>query len=198
MLKDILQKTNLKKYKYDILHGDLDTSKKEHIMSELRAGKLNFIISTTVIEVGLDIPNANIMTIFNPERFGLSQLHQLRGRIGRGRHSSYCFLINDSKINDNSMERIKVFTQINDGFELSEKDLALRGPGAFYGAGSEQSGNVWNLNLGNIKRDIHILKEAKECADRIESYNIFTNDKDKIIKNIDLIWGKTINLTKIL
>ncbi len=198
LLKDILQKTNLKKYKYDILHGDLDTSKKEHIMSELRAGKLNFIISTTVIEVGLDIPNANIMTIFNPERFGLSQLHQLRGRIGRGRHSSYCFLINDSKINDNSMERIKVFTQINDGFELSEKDLALRGPGAFYGAGSEQSGNVWNLNLGNIKRDIHILKEAKECADRIESYNIFTNDKDKIIKNIDLIWGKTINLTKIL
>ena len=69
LLKDILQKTNLKKYKYDILHGDLDTSKKEHIMSELRAGKLNFIISTTVIEVGLDIPNANIMTIFNPERY---------------------------------------------------------------------------------------------------------------------------------
>ncbi|MDA9747770.1 ATP-dependent DNA helicase RecG [bacterium] len=197
-LQNILKSTNLGKYKYEILHGDLDTNEKDLIMTMFRSGELNFIISTTVIEVGVDIPNANIMTIFNPERFGLSQLHQLRGRIGRGKHKSYCFLINDGNINEVSLQRIESFTKISDGFELAEKDLLLRGPGAFYGAGKEQSGNVWNLNFANIKRDIDILKDAKLCSDKIKSYSIYKNDKQKILKNIDLIWGKTINLTKIL
>ena len=197
-LQNILKSTNLGKYKYEILHGDLNTNEKDLIMTMFRSGELNFIISTTVIEVGVDIPNANIMTIFNPERFGLSQLHQLRGRIGRGKHKSYCFLINDGNINEVSLQRIESFTKISDGFELAEKDLLLRGPGAFYGAGKQQSGNVWNLNFGNIKRDIDILKEAKLCSDKIKSYSIYKNDKEKILKNIDLIWGKTINLTKIL
>ena len=197
-LQNILKSTNLGKYKYEILHGDLNTDEKDQIMTMFRSGELNFIISTTVIEVGVDIPNANIMTIFNPERFGLSQLHQLRGRIGRGKHKSYCFLINDGNINEISLHRIESFTKISDGFELAEKDLLLRGPGAFYGAGKEQSGNVWNLNFANIKRDIDILKEAKLCSDKIESYSIYKDDKQKILKNIELIWGKTINLTKIL
>ena len=197
-LQNILKSTNLGKYKYEILHGDLNTNEKDLIMTMFRSGELNFIISTTVIEVGVDIPNANIMTIFNPERFGLSQLHQLRGRIGRGKHKSYCFLINDGNINEVSLQRIESFTKISDGFELAEKDLLLRGPGAFYGAGKQQSGNVWNLNFGNIKRDIDILKEAKLCSDKIKSYSIYKYDKEKILKNIDLIWGKTINLTKIL
>ena len=96
------------------------------------------------------------------------------------------------------MHRIESFTKISNGFELAEKDLLLRGPGAFYGAGKEQSGNVWNLNFANIKRDIDILKEAKLCSDKIESYSIYKDDKQKILKNIELIWGKTINLTKIL
>lgn len=197
-LQNILKSTNLSKYKYEILHGDLDTNKKDLIMTMFRSGELDFIISTTVVEVGVDIPNANIMTIFNPERFGLSQLHQLRGRIGRGKHKSYCFLINDGNINEVSLQRIESFTKISDGFELAEKDLLLRGPGAFYGAGKQQSGNVWNLNFANIKRDIDILKEAKLCSDKINSYSIYKSDKQKILKNIDLIWGKTINLTKIL
>ena len=197
-LQNILKSTNLGKYKYEILHGDLNTDEKDQIMTMFRSGELNFIISTTVIEVGVDIPNANIMTIFNPERFGLSQLHQLRGRIGRGKHKSYCFLINDGNINEISLHRIESFTEISDGFELAEKDLLLRGPGAFYGAGKEQSGNVWNLNFANIKRDIDILKDAKLCSDKIESYSIYKDDKQKILKNIELIWGKTINLTKIL
>ena len=98
--------------------------------------KIFILVSTTVIEVGIDFPNANVIIIEIANKFGLSQLHQLRGRIGRGKHKSYCFLINDGNINEVSLQRIESFTKISDGFELAEKDLLLRGPGAFYGAGT--------------------------------------------------------------
>ena len=109
------------------------------------------MVSPTAIKTCQNpFPNANVIIIENANKFGLSQLHQVRGRIGRGKHKSYCFLINDGNINEVSLQRIESFTKISDGFELAEKDLLLRGPGAFYGAGKQQSGNVWNLNFANI------------------------------------------------
>ncbi len=143
-----------------LIHGKMKSSEKDKIMSSYVKGETDILVSTTVIEVGVNVPNASLMVVENAERFGLAQLHQLRGRVGRGEYQSYCILFNDSK-SEISRERMKVMEKTSDGFVISEKDLELRGPGDFFG--TRQHG-IPDLKIANLYRDIEILKMAQEAA----------------------------------
>ena len=135
-------------------------------MASFKNHELDLLVSTTVIEVGVDVPNANIMVIENAERFGLSQLHQLRGRVGRGKHKSYCVLVTDAD-NKETTERMNIMTQTNDGFKISQKDLELRGCGEFFG--TRQHG-LPELKVANLFTDMQILKLAQQsCAKLLET-----------------------------
>ena len=146
------------------MHGRLKAAERGDIMSRFAEGSIDILVSTTVIEVGVDVPNATVMVIENAERFGLSQLHQLRGRIGRGGHSSYCILFSKGgKIAD---ERMKIMCETTDGFKISEKDLELRGPGEFFGI--RQHG-LPELKVANLSCDMYLLSLAKDAADKLLS-----------------------------
>lgn len=147
-------------FKVEYLHGKMKNKEKEDIMARYKAGEIDVLISTTVIEVGVDVPNSTIMMVENAERFGLAQLHQLRGRVGRGKHKSYCILKYDSK-SDVVQQRMNIMQQTNDGFVISEKDLELRGPGDFFG--TMQHG-VPEFKVANLFTDMEILKEAQAAA----------------------------------
>ena len=147
-----------KAYEVGLVHGRMKPSEKDEVMNAFHNGDISLLVSTTVIEVGVNVPNATIMCIEGAERFGLSQLHQLRGRVGRGSHQSYCILVSDSK-NDISQERLKLMEQTQDGFELAEQDLLLRGSGQLFGLA--QSG-LPDLRVANIIKDIEILVEARK------------------------------------
>ena len=151
-------------YSVEMLHGKMKPKDKESIMRNFKEGKIDVLISTTVIEVGVDVQNANIMVIENAERFGLAQLHQLRGRVGRGEYQSYCIL----KYNSNSdivHKRMKTMTDTNDGFKIAEKDLELRGSGEFFG--TKQHG-IPEFKIANLFEDIGVLKQVQELAVKIE------------------------------
>ena len=147
-----------KAYEVGLVHGRMKPSEKDEVMNAFHRGEISLLVSTTVIEVGVNVPNATIMCIEGAERFGLSQLHQLRGRVGRGYHQSYCILVSDSK-NDVSQERLKLMEQTQDGFELAEQDLLLRGSGQLFGLA--QSG-LPDLRIANIIKDIEILVKARK------------------------------------
>lgn len=146
--------------KIEALHGRMKTSEKEEIMRRFAEGETEALISTTVVEVGVDVPNATVMVVENAERFGLSQLHQLRGRVGRGKEQSYCILICGMSGN-NIAERMKIMCETNDGFKISEKDLELRGPGEFLG--TRQHG-LPAMKAGNLINDMQILRDAGAAA----------------------------------
>ena len=150
-------------YRVEYLHGKMKAKEKDDIMQRFKKGEIDILISTTVIEVGVDVPNASIMIIENAERFGLAQLHQLRGRVGRGEYKSYCILKNEghSKV---CKERMKVMCQTNDGFIISEKDLELRGSGDFFGTAQH---GVPELKIANLFENIRELKEVQELASQI-------------------------------
>lgn len=158
-------KTRFSGYKIGMVHGKLRQSEKDGIMTDFYAGKINLLVSTTVIEVGVNVPNASLMIVENAERFGLAQLHQLRGRVGRGSEQSYCILINRSR-NPIALQRMKIMEKTNDGFIISEEDLKLRGPGEFFG--TRQHG-LPDFRIANIYTDIHLLKEAQQAAIRMMS-----------------------------
>lgn len=149
--------------KVGLIHGKMRPSEKDDVMRSFISGETNILVSTTVIEVGVNVPNATLMVIENAERFGLSQLHQLRGRVGRSSYQSYCILFNDSK-SEIAKERMKVMTQTSDGFVISEKDLELRGPGDFFG--TRQHG-IPDLKIANLYKDMEILKKAQEAAEML-------------------------------
>ena len=144
----------------ECIHGRMKAKPRDEIMSRFAAGEVDVLVSTTVIEVGVDVPNAALMIIENAERFGLSQLHQLRGRVGRGRHKSYCVLVSDAKGAD-ARERLAALTHIHDGFKIAEEDLRLRGPGDFFGA--RQHG-LPELHIADLGADMDVLKTAQAAA----------------------------------
>ena len=143
-------------FKCDLLHGRINPEEKDAIMRDFRGAKTDVLVATTVIEVGVDVPNANIMYIYNAERFGLSQLHQLRGRIGRGAHKSYCVLMAD-KPGVEAQEKLKVLEATNDGFEIAEADLRIRGAGEILG--TAQSG-LTGLKLGDLVTETDLVQEC--------------------------------------
>lgn len=145
------------------VHGKLKSKEKEAVMASFVAGELDVLVSTTVIEVGVDVPNASLMVVENAERFGLSQLHQLRGRVGRGKHQSYCVLITASK-SDTARERLRALASTNDGFKIAEEDLRLRGPGDFFG---KRQHGLPQLKVADFAADVALLKEAKQAAERL-------------------------------
>jgi ATP-dependent DNA helicase RecG len=151
-------------YKISCVHGKLSAEEKEREMQKFVRGESHIMLATTVIEVGIDVPNASVMVIENAERFGLSQLHQLRGRVGRGANQSYCILLSDVKLTAESRKRLEAMTATNDGFEIAEYDLKLRGPGDL--AGTKQSGMI-QFKLINILKDEKIISAARDFAKAI-------------------------------
>jgi ATP-dependent DNA helicase RecG len=145
------------------LHGRIPAPEKQAIMERFRRGDTSTLISTTVIEVGVDVPNATVMLIENAERFGLAQLHQLRGRIGRGAHKSYCILLSDDK-SDETVAKLGVLEKTTDGFQVAEADWEFRGPGDLLG--TAQSG-LPALKLGNLVKDADLMREARAAATAI-------------------------------
>jgi len=142
------------------VHGRMKAREKEDVMGAFHRGELDVLVSTTVIEVGVDVPNASLMVIENAERFGLSQLHQLRGRVGRGKHKSYCVLVTASR-SETARERLRALCATNDGFQIAEEDLRLRGPGDFFG---KRQHGLPQLKVADFAADMELLKEAREAA----------------------------------
>lgn len=176
---DEVSQTDFKGLSVAVLHGKMKADEKERIMKDFAENKIQILISTTVIEVGINVPNATIMLIENAERFGLSQLHQLRGRVGRGKYQSYCILVTDSK-SEVTKERMKVMKKTNDGFEISETDLKLRGPGEFFG--TRQHG-VPQLKIANLYKDADILSQAQAAAKELNrNENWQKDDRYKPLK----------------
>ena len=149
-------------YKLSKLHGKMKPKEKDEEMRRFASGETQILVSTTVIEVGVDVPNASVMVIENAERFGLSQLHQLRGRVGRGASQSYCVLVTDYKLSEDTRKRMEIMTGSNDGFEIAEADLKLRGPGDM--EGTQQSGIAFDLKIANLARDEQLLQYVREIA----------------------------------
>lgn len=152
-------------YKVAIVHGQQSDEDKSFNMNAFAAGRANILVSTTVIEVGVDVPNATVMVIESPERFGLSQLHQLRGRVGRGGGDSYCILVRGDKLSEESRKRIDLLCQTEDGFVLAEEDMKMRGPGDM--EGTQQSGLPIELSIASLAKDGAILSDARAYADNI-------------------------------
>jgi ATP-dependent DNA helicase RecG len=157
---DQVKNGGLKGLRLGMMHGQLSGDEKQHVMHEFRDGKLDVLVSTTVIEVGVDVPNATVMVIESSERFGLSQLHQLRGRVGRGAHDSFCILVSEAET-DQAKQRIEAMCRTNDGFEIAETDLKLRGPGDFFG--TRQHG-LPPMKIADLTKELELLKLAKDDA----------------------------------
>ena len=155
-----LQEQIFPQLRVGLLYGKMKPREKEAVMSAFASGELQVLVSTTVIEVGVDVPNAALMIVENAERFGLSQLHQLRGRVGRGRHQSYCVLLTSNRSPD-TLARLRVFASTTDGFKISEEDLKLRGPGDFFG---RRQHGLPTLRLADLSGDMRLLSEAQQAA----------------------------------
>ncbi|MEZ5344719.1 MAG: ATP-dependent DNA helicase RecG [Pyrinomonadaceae bacterium] len=165
--------------KIGLLHGKMKADEKDAVMKDFSAGKIDILVSTTVIEVGVDVPNASLMIIEHAERFGLSQLHQLRGRVGRGAEQSFCVLLTDDKKTSVAKERLGIMEKTSDGFKISEKDLEIRGQGDILG--TRQSG-IQTFKIGNIVRDIEILEKAKMEADAYLNSKRDSDDANDLIE----------------
>lgn len=159
-------------FRVGLLHGRMSAAEKDEEMRKFKDAETHMLVSTTVVEVGVDVPNATVMVIYDAERFGLSQLHQLRGRVGRGEHQSYCILIADPKT-EVGQERMRVMMETNDGFEVARRDLELRGPGDFFG--TKQSG-LPEFRFADLMSDFEILELARDdAADLIQRRDFWTS-----------------------
>ncbi|MFW5753563.1 MAG: ATP-dependent DNA helicase RecG, partial [Marinilabiliaceae bacterium] len=150
------------RHKVNMVHGKMKPAEKDAAMQEFASGKSHILVATTVIEVGVNVPNASIMVIESAERFGLSQLHQLRGRVGRGADQSFCILVTGYKLSNETRKRMETMTRTNDGFEIAEADMKLRGPGDL--EGTQQSGLPFELRIANLGKDGRILQMARNVA----------------------------------
>ncbi len=180
-LYEICKNQTFKEYKVEYIHGKMKPKEKDEIMSRFKKGEINILISTTVIEVGVDVPNASIMVIEDAQRFGLAALHQLRGRVGRGEYKSYCVLKYNGN-GQNTKERMKIMCETNDGFVISQKDLELRGSGDFFG--TMQHG-IPDFKIANLFTDMDILKLAQEVAIKIVNEdNKLEKQENKLLKEL--------------
>jgi ATP-dependent DNA helicase RecG len=171
------------------VHGQMKPALKDEQMQRFVRGEAQIMVATTVIEVGVNVPNASVMVIQNAERFGLSQLHQLRGRVGRGADQSYCILVTGFKLADDTRKRIEIMVRTNDGFEIAEADLKLRGPGDL--EGTQQSGLAFELKIADLARDGQILQLARDVAERIVE-----EDPTCELPKYELLWRQLKNLRK--
>jgi ATP-dependent DNA helicase RecG len=170
------------RYCISVVHGRMTTANKEISMKLFREGQAHIMIATTVIEVGVDIPNASVMIIESAERFGLSQLHQLRGRVGRGAEQSYCILMSSDKLSKEAAARLEVMVRTNDGFEIAETDLQLRGPGDL--EGTQQSGIPFDLKIASLSKDGQIIEYVRNIAEGILKKDpVLQDDKNLILKS---------------
>lgn len=168
-------------YNVICVHGKMKPQEKENAMKAFKEGQAHMLMATTVIEVGVDVPNATVMVIESAERFGLSQLHQLRGRVGRGADQSYCLLMSSHKLTHEARKRLEVMTATNDGFEIAEADLKLRGPGDL--EGTQQSGLPFNLRKANLAHDGRLLQMVRDLAQELLDQDPLLNDsKNKVLK----------------
>lgn len=175
-------------YRVGLLHGRMKAADKERVMNAFAAGEIDLLVSTTVVEVGVNVPNAVMMVIENAERFGLAQLHQLRGRVGRGQYASTCILISDAQ-NEEAVRRLRVMCETNDGFKIADEDLKLRGPGDFFG--SRQHG-LPDLKVADLQADMAWLKEAGEAAKRLvaEDPRLERPEHEGLKQEIALLFGQ--------
>jgi len=183
--------------KVGLLHGRLDNDLKEQVMRRFHLGELNILVATTVIEVGVDVPNATVMVIEHAERFGLSQLHQLRGRIGRGGAKSFCILMTGGKVSEDGERRLDAMVRTNDGFQIAELDLELRGPGEFFG--TRQAG-LPNFLVANLIRDRQILEAAKREAAAVmagPNTEISQQEIDRALQHMRTRWQNTYGLVEV-
>jgi ATP-dependent DNA helicase RecG len=183
--------------KVGLLHGKLDSDLKEHVMQLFQKGELHILVATTVIEVGVDVPNATVMVIEHAERFGLSQLHQLRGRIGRGAAKSFCILMTGGKITEEGERRLDAMVRTSDGFQIAELDLALRGPGEFFG--TRQAG-LPSFTVANIIRDRDILEVAKREAAAVmagPNAEVSREEIERAVRQMRARWQHTYGLVEV-
>ncbi|MCF8381126.1 MAG: ATP-dependent DNA helicase RecG [Bacteroidales bacterium] len=181
------------KYYVSVVHGKMKAEEKDISMKHFKEGKTNILVATTVIEVGVDIPNASVMVIESAERFGLSQLHQLRGRVGRGADQSYCILMAGYKLSDEGRKRLEIMVRTNDGFEIAEADLRLRGPGDI--EGTQQSGIPFDLKIAHLGRDGNILQYARDIAGEIiDKDPLLAADENRLLKlQLKKLYNKSVN-----
>lgn len=176
-------------FKMSKVHGKMKPKDKEEEMQRFARGETQILVATTVIEVGVNVPNASVMVILDAHRFGLSQLHQLRGRVGRGADQSYCILVTSYKLSSETSKRIDIMCQTNDGFEIAEADLKLRGPGDL--EGTQQSGIAFDLKIADIARDGQIVQLARD-----EAQKIITADPTCQKAEYALLWNRLRELRK--
>lgn len=176
-------------YKVSKVHGKMKPAEKDEEMQRFLANETQIMVATTVIEVGVNVPNASVMVIENAERFGLSQLHQLRGRVGRGADQSYCILVTGYKLTEETRKRIEIMVQTNDGFEIAEADLKLRGPGDL--EGTQQSGVAFDLKIADIARDGQLLQYVREVAEKL-----LDSDPNGVLPENAIVWRRLKELRK--
>jgi ATP-dependent DNA helicase RecG len=184
--ESITRRFPLPKYKVSIVHGKMKADVKDYEMKRFVKGETQILVATTVIEVGVDVPNASVMLIESAERFGLSQLHQLRGRVGRGADQSYCILVSSFKLSADAKTRLQAMTESNDGFALSEVDLKLRGPGDMMG--TRQSGLI-EFKIADLVKDQEILIHARKIAASIveKDPELALPENKKLLKELKLL-----------
>ena len=171
------------------VHGQMKSAEKDAEMQRFVSGETRIMVATHVIEVGVNVPNASVMVIENAERFGLSQLHQLRGRVGRGADQSYCILVTSYKLSEDTRKRLEIMVQTNDGFEIAEADLKLRGPGDL--EGTQQSGVAFDLKIADIARDGQLLQHVREIA-----AEIIEKDPIGVLPENEILWRQLQSLRK--
>ena len=171
----------LRDYEVGLLHGKMKPEEKEGVMSRFRDNEIQVLVATTVVEVGVDVPNANVMVIYNAERFGLAQLHQLRGRIGRGPHQSYCILVTDGK-SEEGKRKLQILEKTTDGFRIAEEDLTLRGPGEVLG--TAQSG-MSDMRFVEFLADAGLVREARQLAEEVLAHDPELEESPGLRKRVE-------------
>jgi ATP-dependent DNA helicase RecG len=175
-----LRAHELRGYRVGCVHGRLKTAERRAVMAAFTAGELDVLVATTVIEVGVDVPNATIMIVQEADRFGLAQLHQLRGRVGRGAEQSFCLLVSGSRdeLSESALERLEAMVATTDGFELAERDLEIRGEGQLVGA--RQSG-LTDLRFTRLRADRDLLEQAKSLADELGDDPLLADSAERLL-----------------